>query len=319
MPKVQINKPIVDEIVERLKDATSLVLLDYRGLTVEEDSALRRTMREAGCKYAVYKNTYLSFAVYDTVYECITPYLEGPTALAVAYEDSEPIDRLVYDFIGRCPKLEVKCAVINGILYDGNALLKKVRNDITKTALVRELLSCLNVPLYSLHYILTQVLEQKCIESGIDYNELTCPALPATVTPEVPEEPVDVAEEYEADTEEDASYVSEVPTSEESDTTLTAKESKSAPEVDVSTPIDEPPKEIVDYLRKENKYQSILAEARSTEIPPNDNVAPEHNSRTSWDKPKKQSTLSKVFWILFIVVVLGLMYLAAIYEIRTGF
>ncbi len=318
MAKVQINKPIVDQIVESLKDATSLVLLDYRGLTVEQDSALRRTMREAGCKYAVYKNTYLGFAVYDTVYECITPYLEGPTALAVAYEDSEPIDRLVYDFIARCPKLEVKCAVINGTFYEGMNLLKKVRNDITKNSLIRELLSCLNYPLNSLHYILTQVLEQKCIESGIDYNELTRPVLPVAVTPKVPTESVDVVEECEAGPEEDITSISDVPISEEADTTPTKEEPKLAPEVDASTP-NEPPKEIIEYLSKESKYQSILAEARSTEILPNVNVTQEHNSHPSWDEPKKQSIWSKIFWILLIVVVLGLMYLAAIYEIRTGF
>lgn len=318
MPRVEINKPIVDEIVERLKDATSLVLLDYRGLTVEEDTILRRTMREARCRYAIYKNTYLSFAVYDTVFESISPYLEGPSAIAIAYEDSEPLDRLIYDYVSKCPKLEVKCAVINGTYYEGADLLKKVRDDITKKSLVRELLSCLHTSLFSLQYILTQVLEQKCTESGIDYKELTNPAIPTASTSEVSEEPAEIAEENETVVKDeifnefDDFYLVEpfVPP--------TVTESENALKDDVSSPY-EPPQEILDYQRSENKYKSILTEALSTKILPNDDVAQEHNTHTSWDKPKKHSNLSKVFWILFIVVVLGLMYLAAIYEIRTGF
>ena len=84
MAKVEIKKPIVDEISESIKDAQSVVLVDHRGLTVAQDTELRRNLRQANVIYKVYKNTFLNFAFKGTEYEELTKYLEGPTALAVS-------------------------------------------------------------------------------------------------------------------------------------------------------------------------------------------------------------------------------------------
>ena len=69
MAKVELKQPIVDEISATLKDAQSLVVVDYRGLTVAEDTQLRKQLREAGVVYKVYKNTMINFAVQGTEYE----------------------------------------------------------------------------------------------------------------------------------------------------------------------------------------------------------------------------------------------------------
>ena len=66
MAKVELKKPIVDEIIENLKDAKSAVIADYRGLTVEQDTQLRKQMREAGVVYKVYKNTMIKRAIEGT-------------------------------------------------------------------------------------------------------------------------------------------------------------------------------------------------------------------------------------------------------------
>ena len=58
MAKVEIKAPIVDEIAENIKDAQSLVVVDYRGLTVEQDTQLRKNLREAGVIYKLYKNNF---------------------------------------------------------------------------------------------------------------------------------------------------------------------------------------------------------------------------------------------------------------------
>ncbi len=71
MAKVEIKKPIVDEIIECLNGAKSAVLADYRGLTVEQDTALRKKMREAGVIYKVYKNTMIKRAVAGTEFEAL--------------------------------------------------------------------------------------------------------------------------------------------------------------------------------------------------------------------------------------------------------
>ena len=88
MAKVELKAPIVAEISELLDGAQSAVLVDYRGLTVEQDTKLRKQLREAGITYKVYKNTMVNFAVKGTDFEGLSAHLEGPTAIAVSKDDA---------------------------------------------------------------------------------------------------------------------------------------------------------------------------------------------------------------------------------------
>ena len=88
MAKVDLKKPIVEEIAANIKDAQSVVLVDYRGLTVEQDTELRKQLREADITYKVYKNTMMNFAFKGTDCECLMPYLEGPSAIAISDTDA---------------------------------------------------------------------------------------------------------------------------------------------------------------------------------------------------------------------------------------
>ena len=76
MAKVELKQPIVEEISANIKDAQSVVLVDYRGLTVEQDTNLRKQLREAGITYKVYKNTMMNFAFKGTDCESLAPYLQ---------------------------------------------------------------------------------------------------------------------------------------------------------------------------------------------------------------------------------------------------
>ena len=76
MAKIEIKKPIVEEISATIKDAQSVVLVDYRGLTVAQDTELRKQLREAGITYKVYKNTMMNFAFKGTDFEALAPYLD---------------------------------------------------------------------------------------------------------------------------------------------------------------------------------------------------------------------------------------------------
>ena len=78
MAKVELKQPVVEEISAGIKDAQSVVLVDYRGLTVEQDTQLRKSLREAGVSYKVYKNTMMNFAFKGTQFEGLSEYLEGP-------------------------------------------------------------------------------------------------------------------------------------------------------------------------------------------------------------------------------------------------
>ena len=84
MAKVEVKQPIVDKIAEEIKDAQSVVLVDYRGLTVAQDTELRKQLREAGVIYKVYKNTMMTRAFRGTAFEGLTSSLEGTNAIAIS-------------------------------------------------------------------------------------------------------------------------------------------------------------------------------------------------------------------------------------------
>ena len=92
MAKVELKAPVVAEISEAIKDAQSVVLVDYRGLTVEQDTALRKQLREAGINYKVYKNTMMNFAFKGTDFEALAEKggagaCEAPAAQEAAAEE----------------------------------------------------------------------------------------------------------------------------------------------------------------------------------------------------------------------------------------
>jgi large subunit ribosomal protein L10 len=88
----------VSEIKEKLEKAESVILAKYQGLTVEEDTELRKNLREAGVEYKVYKNTLVSRAANELGFEGIVQYLEGPVAVALGYDDPTLPARILNDF-----------------------------------------------------------------------------------------------------------------------------------------------------------------------------------------------------------------------------
>ena len=106
MAKVELKQPVVAEISEAVKDAQSVVLVDYRGLTVEQDTALRKQLREAGVTYKVYKNTMMNFAFKGTDFEALAPYLEGPSAIAISTTDATAPARELANFAKTADKAE---------------------------------------------------------------------------------------------------------------------------------------------------------------------------------------------------------------------
>ena len=88
MAKVELKQPIVQAIAEDVKDAASVVLVDYRGLTVAEDTALRKELRDAGIIYKVCKNTMMKRAFEGTDFAQLDEHLEGPSAIAISKDDA---------------------------------------------------------------------------------------------------------------------------------------------------------------------------------------------------------------------------------------
>ena len=122
MAKVELKQPIVAEISEAIKEAQSVVLVDYRGLTVEQDTNLRKELREAGVMYKVYKNTMMNFAFKGTDFEGLAPYLEGPSAIAISTTDATAPARILAKVAKDAKALEMKAGVVEGVVYDAQGM-----------------------------------------------------------------------------------------------------------------------------------------------------------------------------------------------------
>ncbi|MCQ2544498.1 MAG: 50S ribosomal protein L10 [Lachnospiraceae bacterium] len=160
MAKVELKKPIVEEIQSCIKDAKSVVVVDYRGLTVEQDTILRKSLRENNVAYKVYKNTMINFAIKGTEFEGLAPYLEGPTAIAVSTEDATAPARVICKFAKEAPKLEVKAGVVEGTVYDAKGIAA-VASVPSREELLGKLLGSIQSPISNLARVLNQIAEQQ--------------------------------------------------------------------------------------------------------------------------------------------------------------
>lgn len=191
MAKVEIKQPIVEEIKSYAADAKAAVLVDYRGLTVEQDTKLRRQLREAGVVYKVYKNTMMTRAFEGTDFDQLDKDLEGPTAVAFSSEDETAPARILYEFAKEAEQLQFKSAVVAGTYYDeeGIKMLAKIPS---RDTLISKLLGSLQSPVTNLARVLNQIAEK-----GGASAEAAEPANEAAAEPAA-EEAAAPAEEAEA-------------------------------------------------------------------------------------------------------------------------
>ncbi|MCR5267981.1 MAG: 50S ribosomal protein L10 [Lachnospiraceae bacterium] len=192
MAKVELKKPIVQEIAENVKDAQSVVLVDYRGLTVEQDTQLRRQLREAGITYKVYKNTMMNFAFKGTDYESLAPHLEGPSAIAISKEDATAPARVLAKFAKTTPALELKGGVVEGVYYDAKGIVG-ISSIPSREELLSKLLGSIQSPITNFARVMNQLAEK----GGAGACE--APAKEEAPAEEVKEEEVAPAEEAKAE------------------------------------------------------------------------------------------------------------------------
>lgn len=160
MAKVELKQPIIDEIKGHVEKAQSIVAVDYRGLTVEEDTKLRKQLREAGVVYKVYKNTLLKRAFEGTVYESLAKHLEGPTAVAFGIADATSPARIINDAIKTSPKLEFKAGVVDGNYYDEKGI-QIIATIPSREVLISKLLGSLQSPITNFARVLKQIAEKQ--------------------------------------------------------------------------------------------------------------------------------------------------------------
>lgn len=160
MAKVELKKPIVAEISENIKDAQSVVLVTYSGITVEQDTALRKELREAGVVYKVYKNTMMNFAFKDTPCEALAKHLEGPNAMAVSKDDATAPARILAKHAKTVPSLKLIAGVVEGNYYD-EAGIQALANVPSREELLGKLLGSIQSPITNLARVLNQIAESK--------------------------------------------------------------------------------------------------------------------------------------------------------------
>ena len=159
MAKVELKQPVVAEIAELFDGAASAVVVDYRGLTVEQDTALRKQLREAGVTYKVYKNTMIRRAAEGTAFAALDPHLEGPTAIAVSKTDATAAARILAEFAKKADKLEIKGGVVEGNYYDAKGM-QVIATIPSREVLLGRLLGSMQSPIANFARVLNQIAEK---------------------------------------------------------------------------------------------------------------------------------------------------------------
>ncbi|RRD96449.1 50S ribosomal protein L10 [Clostridiales bacterium COT073_COT-073] len=166
MPKVEQKQVIINGIKEHLNGASSVVLVDYRGLTVAQDTELRKNLRQAGVTYKVFKNTMMRFAFEGSDFAQLDAHLEGPSAAAISYEDATAGARILKEASKTMPKLEFKAGVVDGTYYDANGIMK-IASIPSKNELLSKLLGSFQAPMASFARVVKAVAD-KAAEQGVD-------------------------------------------------------------------------------------------------------------------------------------------------------
>ena len=197
MPNAKVlesKKAVVTALSEKIKEATSIVFVDYRGINVAQDTDLRKQFRDAGVEYTVVKNTLTRFAAKENGYD-FDEVLNGTTAMASTTGDPIAPARIVCEF---AKKNKIALSIKGGIV-EGSVLSAAELNGFgelpSKNALVASVLGTFLAPISSLAFVLDQVRIQK--ESGVEpaAAEAAAPAEEAVEAPaETAEAPAENAE-----------------------------------------------------------------------------------------------------------------------------
>ena len=153
------KKVLVDEIKSYAKDAKAIILVDYKGLTVAEDTQLRNEFRKAEVEYRVLKNTLVKIALNELGYTDFDADLNGPTAVAFSYGDAIAPSKVAAQSIKKLNKMSIKCGMLDGKYVDEATVqaLSKVPN---KETLLAMLLSVLQAPIRGLAVALNEIAKK---------------------------------------------------------------------------------------------------------------------------------------------------------------
>ena len=163
MPNAKVlseKQAVVAALTERLKSASSGVLVDYKGITVDEDTALRTEMRKNGIEYSVVKNTLVKFAINNAGYEQLYPVLSGTTSMATSSGDPIAPFRILSDYSKKLnDKFNIKAAFMDGQVLTADEI-ETLSSLPSKEALLSVVLGTMLAPITSLAVVLDQIVQK---------------------------------------------------------------------------------------------------------------------------------------------------------------
>ena len=157
---LEAKKVIVEEIKDKINKAVSLTFVDYRGLTVEEDTKMRAELRKANVEYKVYKNRLLLKALEELGMTGYADILEGTTAVAFGMHDEVSAPKILVDTAEKTKKMQVKGGILNGARIDAK-MVETLAKIPSKEVLISKLLYLLQSPVRSIAIALNAIAEKK--------------------------------------------------------------------------------------------------------------------------------------------------------------
>lgn len=150
---IEQKKLLTESLKEKIAKAKSIVFVDYRGLTVIQVDELRTKLKKENIEYKVIKNSTISFAVRDGELKELEPFLNGPTAIAISYDDEIITSKLISEFSKSNEKLEIKAGVVDGKIITIDEI-KVLASIPSKEVLIARMLGGLNAPISGLANVL---------------------------------------------------------------------------------------------------------------------------------------------------------------------
>ena len=156
---ISAKSEIVSQIKDKLSRAKSVVIVDYRGLTVSEVTELRNNMRAAGVEYKVLKNTMMSRACEELGITGVEEHLSGPSAFCFGYDDPVSAPKIMKEFSEKVNKTEIKGGIMDNAAID-NKVVEKLASTPSKEVLLTRLMWSITGSVRSLAIGLNAVKEK---------------------------------------------------------------------------------------------------------------------------------------------------------------
>ena len=173
---IEQKQKIVADLAEQMKNSVSGVLVNYQGITVEDDTQLRKALREAGVKYMVQKNSLTGRACEQVGLDGLKEHLSGMTAIAISENDAVAPAKVLKEYAEKVESFNILAGYVDGAVIDANTV-KELAEIPSREVLIAKFLGSIQSPLYNFAYAIKAVADKKA-EGGEE-----APAAEATEAP----------------------------------------------------------------------------------------------------------------------------------------